>query len=328
MMPKNVLGTNKLSVQFSLPFSRQYDLAIYGQTKARRSEYVIETLQGNFQQRLVISVLGKSLEVFAPTGAFHAMDLDAIQFIRLFRHLIADLRQEIARPLLILVEVSEIPRSILGAIIGQLHADKIFDMVDFVYTQADYFIQNGPAADRYNDDVFLQAVLENASNFVPVPFAGGQYSSAHRMDMFVSCGLDARLLVPRLRSLEPYRMILTLPEALKTSNLLQKIGLNFPPEKLDSNVHLSFVRSLSLFPYIELLRTWHNGLKDQSESVKTKGLLFSLGWKTHHVLACLWSAAEGRVPVFTTEYDFVADVEIKPTRSVVCISVKNIAVGS
>jgi hypothetical protein len=122
--------------------------------------------------------------------------MNAIQFVRLFRELVADIRRVVARPLRILLEISEVPRSILGAIVGQLYANKIFSTVDFVYTQAEYFIQGAPAAESYNDDVVLQTVLENASNFVPVPFAGGQYTSAHRMDLFVSCGLDARLLVP------------------------------------------------------------------------------------------------------------------------------------
>jgi hypothetical protein len=122
-------------------------------------------------------------------------------------------------------------------------------------------------------------------------------------------------------------MKLTLPHTLKSNKFLEKIGLFLPPGQLNTTIQLEFLKPLSLFPYIELLRAWRAGLNTQTESVKTKGLLFSLGWKTHHVLACLWSASEGAVPVFTTEHDFVTDVEIRPTKNVVCISVRNIAVA-
>ena len=247
MMPKNMLGTNKLGVQYSLPYAKRFDLVIFGSTKSERSKYALEQLKGSFTESIELAIGSRSLDVLAFGKHPHVKHVTGMEFTRLFRAMMFALRTKIERPMTILIEISEIPRSILGAIIGQLYSDKMFDTLDLVYTQANYAIQNNPAVAMYNDDIFLQSVLENASEFIPVPFVGGRYSSSHRMSLFVSCGLDARLLLPRLRALEPHRIELTLPDDLRAQDCLQKIGLssdeheNLPPSEMEGNIHVTFI---------------------------------------------------------------------------------------
>jgi hypothetical protein len=324
MSRKDLIGTQHVTLSRSLPAERDYDVGIFAIDASDSPRGLLLDFQDRCERKIVIDSTGDEIYLLSESGTRVRVGQDSVKFVQTLRAATREIRNQVGRPLSMLIDINNISRVHLGSIVGQIYVDKIFGAVDYIYRIADYYVDDCPAASKYNDDIFLQSVLENSTPYVPVPYLGGAYSSSPRMHMLVSCGLDVRLQVPRLRTLEPYRTDLVIPETMKDGEVLQRIGLGTSEEREKSNVHLEFLGPKRVFEYVSYLRSWETQLQRDDKIIRGQGVIFSVGWKTHHLMAALWCVAESAVPVLTTARDYVTRIAIKPTADVMCINIRNI----
>jgi hypothetical protein len=324
MMRKDIVGTHRIEVTWAPPTERKYDLGVFAVDGATIDRGLFSELRNNCDRKIILESSAGATHLVAEGGVRELIDRDSLSFVRTFRSMIRDIRSKLSQPLSMLVDINNISRIHLGSIVGQIYSDKIFRTVDYVYRSADYYIDGKPAVSKYNDDIFLQSVLENSTPYIPIPYLGGTYVSSPRMHMLINGGLDVRLQVPRLRALEPYRTDLIVPDSMRDSEVLQRIGLATPEEREKANVHVEFMGPRKVFEYVSYLRSWYSQLRSEDEIIKGQGVIFSVGWKTHHLMAALWCVSESFIPILTTSQDYITRVSIRPTKDIVCISIRNI----
>lgn len=321
---KNIVGLNRIEIHRHLGAKQDcYQLGIFGVWEGSpRGREVLERFSPRCQEFLVLERQSREGRLSGREGWLTNFDLDATTFISAFRSIVSQWAEERQWSKLdVLLDVSEIPRVFVGSILGFLHSARAYKTLTIVYESAEYLIDGVSAFHKYKDVVFAQRAIERLGSFVAIPYISGRYRSSSKRHIMMTCGLDARLVVPRVRALEPYTLDLILPMVAKNDEFLESLDI---ANKQGGTTSVTHIDHLGLFDLLDALRGWKERERSD-DGILPQSLLFSVGWKTHHVISCLWSIAESECPVMTTSEDVVIDLTIKPRGEFVTIVVSNIA---